>query len=408
MPSNSTQRNQSLLQILLRPWFIVTLCCLLYGVMFVIANDGDSLALVTIGSRFSEGIDDGTEGYDGQFVYYIARDPSSAADLLDVPAYRFQRILLPFLGLIFSFGNDAILPWVLFGINLIALGAGTAILEGLLREHGASRWYALGYGFAVGTLGAARLCLPEPLTYALVLGGIVLLRRDRWIWGAILFALAGLAKETGLIFTGGYGLYLLYQREWFKAVIFGAITGIPFAVWQLVLHSRLGEFGIGSGGAGASSFEIVPFGGILRILTGSGDLITYQFETLPYANDWFIHTRTIFAPPIILIFFIFFILLLPFAIYPTVWGLRECWKAFKANALTPIVFLLFANALIMLFVPFSTYREPLGILRFVVGLQIAVVLYAAEKHSKRALLNSTIWGYTIFLMLAWDLSSINS
>lgn len=408
MPANITQRNQTLLQKLARPWFIVTLLCFIYGVGIVIASDGNSQALVTIGTRFSEGKEDGTEGYDGQFVYYIARNPSNAAELLDVPAYRFQRILLPFLGMIFSLGNDDFLPWVLFGINLIALGAGTALLEGLLRDYGASRWYALGYGFAVGTFGAARLCLPEPLTYALVLGAIVLIRRDQWLWGALLLALAGLAKETGLIFAGGYGLYLLYQRQWLRAVLFGAIAGVPFIVWQLILHARLGEFGVGSGGAGASSFEIIPFGGIFRILTGSGDFITYQFKMLPYAENWFINTHTIFAPPIIFIFLIFFILLLPFAIYPTIWGLRECWKAFKTNTLTPIAFLLFANALIMLFVPFSTYREPLGILRFVVGLQVAVVLYAAERHSKRALLNSTIWGYTIFLMLAWDLSTINA
>ncbi len=393
------------MQKLVRPWVIVTLACLIYGIAIIATNDGDTLSLVTIGTRFSEGIEDGTEGYDGQFVYFIARDPSNAAQLLDEPAYRFQRILLPFLGMVLSFGQEDLIPVVLFGVNLLALGAGTALLEHLLRDFGASRWYALGYGFAVGTFGAARLALPEPLTYALVLGGIILARRDQWVWSAILFALAGLAKETGLIFVGGYGLYLLYQREWVKTVLFSAIAGIPFITWQFVLNARLGEFGVGSGGAGATGFEIIPFGGILQILTGSGDLITYQFDTLPYTSNWFIQTEIIFAPAIIFVFLVFLLLLLPFAIYPTLWGLWHTWKAYRNHTLTPIVFLLFANAVIMLFVPFSTYREPLGILRFVVGLQIAVVLFAAERKSGRALLNSTIWGYTVFLMLAWDFAS---
>lgn len=386
----------------LSPWLIVTIACLVYALAVIAVEDGDPLALVTIGTEFSENDPTGTEGYDGQFVYFIVRAPSTADQFLDVPAYRFQRILLPALGIVFSFGQDDLIPWALLAINLIALGAGTALLEKLLTDYGHSRWYALGYGFAVGTFGAARLELPEPLAYALVLGGIVMLRREQWLWGAVLFALAGLAKETALVFVGGYGLYLLYQREWVKAVGVGIITGVPFAIWQVILYDRLGNFGVDSGGAGASGFEIIPFGGILRILTGSGDFITYQFETLPYAENWFIATQSVFTPGIIAVFLVFLILLLPFAIFPTVWGLLKCWRDLRQNSLTLMSFFLFANAMIMLFVPFSTYREPLGILRFVVGLQIAVVIYAAERHSGRALLNSTIWGYTVFFMLAWD------
>ncbi len=50
------------------------------------------------------------EGYDGQFAYYIARDPADSPDCLDVPAYRMQRILLPALGALFSLGQDAADP----------------------------------------------------------------------------------------------------------------------------------------------------------------------------------------------------------------------------------------------------------------------------------------------------------
>ena len=53
----------------------------------------------------------------------------------------------------------------------------------------------------------------------------------------------------------------------------------------------------------------------------------------------------------------------------------------------------------MPFVPFSTYREPLGILRFIVGLQIAVIVYAAWKPAPRALRNTTLWATTILFIL---------
>jgi hypothetical protein len=54
----------------------------------------------------------------------------------------------------------------------------------------------------------------------------------------------------------------------------------------------------------------------------------------------------------------------------------------------------------MPFVPFSTYREPLGILRFIVGLQIAVLLYAAQTHNIRVLRYSTFWIVSILLSVS--------
>jgi len=56
------------------------------------------------------------------------------------------------------------------------------------------------------------------------------------------------------------------------------------------------------------------------------------------------------------------------------------------------VFLLLANAAVLPFVPFSTYREPLGIVRFLVGLVIAVLLYGAWRREERRILRySTLW-----------------
>jgi hypothetical protein len=351
----------------LRPWLVVTVVCLLYVVLVLVRNDGNPLALVTIGTRFSEGIADGTEGYDGQFVYYIARDPSTAAQYLDVPAYRFQRILLPILGRMVAFGQESLIPWTLLLINLISLAGGTWLLEQLLVQQKVSRWYALTYGLTVGIFASVRLSLSEPLAYALVLGGITLAIRERWGLSAIIFALAALTKETTLFFVAGYGLYLLVGRRWRTAVLFGAIALIPFFVWQIILRSTLGSVGVGSGGALATSFEIIPFAGIARILT----------DTPPQSRAGIIA--------------IFSTILIPFVVVPTVWGLWRCWVDVCKHTWTAYSWLVLTNAAIMPFVPFSTYREPLGILRFIVGLQIAIILYAAERHKTRVLRNSTIW-----------------
>ncbi|PJF20981.1 MAG: hypothetical protein CUN56_13420 [Phototrophicales bacterium] len=380
------------------PWFIATVLTLIYALSVVIVNN-DSLALVTIGTRFSEGIPQdagGTEGYDGQFVYFIARDPSTAEVFIanggDYPAYRYQRILLPALARIFSLGNTDLIPWAILFINLLAIAGGTAALESLLKQRGISRWYALGYALSLAIMGSARLSLPEPLAYGLVLIAMLLIDKDRWLLAAGALAFAGLAKETTLIFAAGYGLYLVYQRRWRLMLIFSAITLIPFAVWQIILYDRFGTFGIGSGGAGATGFTVIPFGGVLEIVIF---IIQAAMEVIQAGE----------ANPVVVIFraligvLIFAVVLIPFVIYPTIWGLRHGWVALRTKSPSPLVFVLLINCAVMLFVPFSTYREVLGILRFIAGLEIVIILFAAQLNAKRMLRYTTFWALTIIFLI---------
>ncbi len=361
---------------IVRPYTIVTISCLIYALL-VVSVRGDALALVTIGTDYSpeDAIHSySEEGYDGQFVYYIARDPEKAASLIDVPAYRYQRILLPVMGRMLAVGNNDVLPWALLVVNLVALAIGTKIVEDILRTKNLSRWYAVGYGLTLGTFGAARLILPEPLAYGLALGGIWAMQRERWLWGALLFALAVLAKETTLIIAGVYGLQLLYQRNYRTLLAYSGVILIPFGIWQMMLYANFGTFGIGSGGALATSFEIIPFMGVWRILLEGG----WQ------------------------IFAVMMMILLPFVLVPTLWGLWRGWQDYRNKRWTTNTLLLTAHALVMLFVPFSTYREPLGILRFIVGLQIAVILYAAERRKLRVLRNATIWMVALLFLFPSD------
>lgn len=365
-------------QQLSRPWLIVTLVALIYA-LAVTATQGGPLALVTLGTRFSDAdplSDAGSEGYDGQFVYYIARDPDDAARFLDVPAYRFQRILLPVLGRALAFGQASLLPWTLLAVNLAALAAGTSTLERLLARRGAGRWYALGYGLSVSALGAARLTLPEPLAYALALGGVALAFAERPLWSATLFALAALAKETTLMMAAGIGLWLLWRRQWFQAIVFGLVALVPFVGWQVILARQLGSAGVGSGGAMATPFEVIPFAGVARILTEGGPAV----------------------------FLALGLILAPFVLLPTLWGLLRAARDLVRRDAPGVTWLLLATAAVMPFVPFSTYREPLGILRFVAGLQLAVMLYATHRRNRRALLYSTLWALTSLFVLSSDLA----
>lgn len=397
-------RRQFVIRTLIRPWSIGAAAALLYALLVVAINDGDPLALVTIGTEFSEGISEeagGTEGYDGQFVYIIAKNPAEAGAYMarggDVPAYRFQRALLPALGRLLAFGSADALPWSLLGVNVLALAAGTAVLEVLLTSYGVSRWYALSYALSLGALGAARLTLPEPLAYGLALIGLLLTRRDQPLWSAFAFALAALAKETTLIIAAGCGLYLLLNRRPFTAVVFGLITLLPFAAWQIVLMLQFGEPGIGSGGAGATGFTPIPFGGVLAIV---GEGVVRMWQSVQ-AGDLTLMSGLL---RLLLAVGIFAVLLVPFALYPTVWGLIRVWRGLRQQTYTLPLLVLLLNAGVMLFVPFSTYREIFGILRFIIGLEVAVLLFAAEQHDRRMLRYSTLWIITMLFLAAPDLT----
>ncbi len=361
---------------LLRPYIIVTVLCLIYctAVIFI-RGEGNPLILMTIGTNFNPTLSKiaySEEGYDGQFTYYIADNPDTAEQYIDVPAYRFQRILLPISGRILGLGQSGLIPLSLLLVNLLALAGGTYILEQLLVSHNVSRWFAIGYGLSIGVFGSARLMTTETLAYGLVLLAIWLYQRDKWVGSAIIFALSAFAKEVTLIFVAGYVLYLFTQKEWRKGTIFALISGIPFALWQVVLFNTFGSFGIGSGGDMATGFEIIPFMGFFRILI-DGNITIFAF----------------LAPIIGL-----------FVLLPTFWGLWQCWQDYRKKRWSLLTWLLFVNSAIMLFVPFSTYREHLGILRFIVGLQISVILYSAKNRKRRAMMYSTFWFFTTLFLIS--------
>jgi hypothetical protein len=147
-------------------------------------------------------------------------------------------------------------------------------------------------------------------------------------------------------------------------------------LWQIVLKSQFGTTGIGSGGRLATNFEIIPFNGVIQILTVGG----------------------------VKIFVVLMLILLPFVLLPALWGLWRVWQDVRANHISLMTCVLFTCAAIMPFVPFSTYREPLGILRFIAGLQIAVISYAAERRSGRPLRLSIFWALTSLLVIMSDFS----
>lgn len=354
----------------LRPWHVVLLICLAYVLLTLARYNFDPKYFALIGTQYDPGIPNGRPGYDGQFAYQIARDPLNGWTKTDVPAYRYQRIVYPMAARVLAFGNADLVPWTLIVVNVVALTVGVWLTEAILRHFNASRWYALIYGLSAGTLMAVRLDLTEPLAYAFAQAGVLLALKDRWRWAAIVLALAALTKEMTLAVAAGIGLVYLAQRQWRRALTFGTVVLLPFVIWQIVLWSWFGQPGIGSGGDLATPFEILPLRGLWSLA--------------------FLDLR---------VFLLFAAIMLPLAVIPALLSLwvagRQLWR--RVIDIPTLVLLL--NALLVLITPQSTFREPLAMARYIVGLMAAVLTYAASRHSQRALRYAWLWVFTLALAL---------
>jgi len=322
-------------------------------------------ALANVGTRFSEGDPAGTEGYDGQFALYVARDPDpqSVAPHLDRPAYRYQRILLPLTARLAALGDPAAIPWALLAIGLLAQFGGTFAVAALLASH--KRWtgYALTYGLWVGLVAGVGLFLHEPLAYALAAGGWALRAHERRSLGNVLLGLALFAKETTLAFAVAALLAdVLGRRDSRRPAMWLAGAFLLFGAWQLWLWRTFGELGLGSGGAQGTPFEWIPLMGLVRV--GFVDL------------------------KVLLLYLVIFG---PTMVAPAIWaawsGLREVLR----RTVTGDGWALLLNGCLILFLPFSSFREPLAILRIGSGVVLATLAYAAASGRRRILNYSLFW-----------------
>ena len=316
--------------------------------------DWDPLALAELGTRYALGAADGSPGYDGQFNYYIASalSPQAVVEPLDVPAYRYQRILYPLLARLLALARRAWIPWTLLGLNLIAHALGTAALAALLEGRGLNGLYALSYGLWVGLIAPVGLDLNEPLSFALVIAGWLLLERRRPLAAAACLGLALFAKETALIFWFAALVAALFTSRDRRLLAGLAAGGLAFAGWQLWLLTQFGRFGLGSGGDMATPFEWIPFMGLWRIGT--------------------VNPRALV---------LFLIIFGPTVVGPAVWGAIASLRTLVAGSRGPSEFGLLFSSVAIMALPFSTFREPLGLVRAADGLVLAVMLFASGQYA---------------------------
>jgi hypothetical protein len=209
--------------------------------------------------RFEPGWDEPADstrnlvGYDGQFSYYMAVDFVHAREHMDIAGYRYSRVLYPLTARVLALGSESAVPFMLVLVNWLAIGAGTLALAVWLPRRGRSPWFALIYGLFPGLLLALALDLTEPLGYALAAAGITILdgrSRRRLMWAGLAFGLAGLARQTTLVFPLGCAIAMglgwgdrdgearteAARSRWRRAGGLAALAVAPYLLWELVLR----------------------------------------------------------------------------------------------------------------------------------------------------------------------------
>lgn len=204
-----------------------------------------------------------SNGYDGQFYAQIALDPllrgAELAQIIDAPAYRARRILVPATAAAIGFGDPW---WTLQAFALINVICWFA-LGGLLLQHieGAG-WLAFarwtGCMFSLGVLDSVRQSLVDlPALLLLVLAVTAHAKALAPLW----LGLGSLAKETNLL--GAFALSCDPTPRPFplkRAAIALSAAGLPLALWSVYVQQRLGA---SSGGSGLGNFTW-PLLGVIK------------------------------------------------------------------------------------------------------------------------------------------------
>lgn len=110
-----------------------------------------------------------------------------------------------------------------------------------------------------------------------------------------------------------------------------------------------------------------------------------SFEWIPFMGLWRVGQTSMAVLGLYLVIFG------PTILLPTIWGLIRSVQAVWHDQARAEVWALLLNSLFIVFLPFSTFREPLGLLRVGTGLVLAVVLFAVVQNMKKPLNYGLFW-----------------
>ncbi|MBC8171146.1 MAG: hypothetical protein H7X77_05725 [Anaerolineae bacterium] len=339
------------------------------AVVVLINYGGNSVVFAHTGTLFTNrtaAVPDArvTVGYDGQFVYYIARDGLQAAPLIDGLSFRYQRILLPAAARALSFGQAALVPWVILIINILAHSTGSGLVAYLVAGYGASGLLAgLTYGFWIGSLMIVRLDLTEGLCFTLALLAILAYQKRHYRWTVFLLMLATLSKEIGLVFAAGLALHAFFERRRGWAILIVGAPILQLLSWWGVLWMLFNELPTRYG---AARLQWIPFRGLVL-----------AERPLPET--------------LMLVFWL--------AIPTSILFLLAVYQIYRIRHLTLTTALMLPAAGFVFAIPSATWFDSVAAYRVGMPIIIAGLLFMAEYYPQRIIWLASIWLSSLSLLL---------
>ena len=178
---------------------------------------------------------------------------------IDLVPYRYQRILLPALGWLTSWGHPDVLEWTLPLINLIAVLGATYLLAGFLRARDLPVWLALAFALSIGMVIGVVNDLSDPLAASLFVAGLIWWLDGRTAPAVVALAACLLARETFIL---PVALVCVSEalRTRGRAAFPWLFPLAVFGIWQLYIRLALA----GSPTEGSEKHMIVPLLGAAR------------------------------------------------------------------------------------------------------------------------------------------------
>jgi hypothetical protein len=224
-------------------------------------------------------------GYDGQFFYRLALNPlnfsHTAYGITVDRAYRFMRIGYPVITWLVSFGQHALVPYMLVAVNVAALGA-LGYLGAVVAAQGGrhAAWGLLLPGY-FGLVTSLSRDTAEPVAAAFLVAGLLAVRSRRPVLGGSLLAFAALTRETAMVAVGAIAIvrisgFLHHRDRPGRADVAWVLPAVVFAAWQAVVWAFAGTVPLlGDGGRNAGMPLIAPFEAIAHNLSRF-DLASYR------------------------------------------------------------------------------------------------------------------------------------
>jgi hypothetical protein len=180
----------------------------------------------------------GSLGYDGQMYHFIAHDPwirRGAVAALDDPALRYRRILVPALAWAVALGRDSAIHPAYLAVILGFVFLGVYWLARVMVIQGRHPAWGVMFAFMPATLVSLDRMTVDVGLAALTVG-FVLFYENNWKVLLIL-ACAALTRETGLLITAGYAVFLLSRRR-FANLLWAAASTLPAILWYVYVSDH--------------------------------------------------------------------------------------------------------------------------------------------------------------------------